>query len=440
MGFAVGICSLLLLGFANAYTCVVMLQSAEEFGTPESFHDLTDVSLGHKWAVLLDWVVGLTSFFACTQKLILAGDFGVAIKQRIITHNYLPNRALIVLTLTIGLALPLVFKRNMRALEKVSSGGVLCTLTVLAILIYSYSVSVVRSDSWAGGDVVYANGTPDLLLALPVQQFVFAGQAGVIPLYKSMKNRSLRNGKIMVCCAFAFCVSVNLCFGIFGYLQFPEEQEGDVLNNLVSHKSAVYTAMYFLAIAGSISGYPLNLTVGRVHLGNILLGPEKAKSRKWVYLMTMVFFVGTLGLGLGIKNLGVVQGLAGRWKRKPPGGEKQRAPAGSGGDRKSAPKGGPNVWSNAAFEPGPIENDPEGSPAKSGGQKSVGRSRDDGKSDRGKEEERENRHRNHKQLRKLPAYILFGVAAVNAGLATIGNLVSLILVGWDNASITFKVS
>src|SRR3569833_249690 len=95
MGFAVGICSLLLLALANAYSCIVMLQSAEEFGTPESFHDLTEVSLGRIWAVLLDWVVGLTSFFGCTQKLILAGDFGVAIKQRIITHNYLPNRALI---------------------------------------------------------------------------------------------------------------------------------------------------------------------------------------------------------------------------------------------------------------------------------------------------------------------------------------------------------
>jgi hypothetical protein len=38
---------------------------------------------------------------------------------------------------------------------------------------------------------------------------------------------------------------------------------------------------------------------------------------------------------------------------------------------------------------------------------------------------------------KLAAYGLFALAALQAGIATVGNLVSLCLVGWDNASLTF---
>jgi hypothetical protein len=196
MGLIVAVGSILALGLSrglsNAFACIVMLQAAEDFGTPEIYHNLTEEVLGVKWTLLLDAFVVISGFFSCTQKLILVGEFGVAVKHRLITHAYLPNRALIVFVLTAVLAAPLMYIKRMRTLEKTSTGRVVCTLTALAILTYTYVVSVQTANSAAAGTVVYANPSPDLLLALPVQQYVFAGQTGVIPLYREMKNRSVR--------------------------------------------------------------------------------------------------------------------------------------------------------------------------------------------------------------------------------------------------------
>lgn len=446
MGLIVAVGSILVLGLSNAYACIVMLQAAEEFGTPESYHNLTEEVLGVKWALLLDAFVVISGFFSCTQKLILVGDFGVAIKHRLITHAYLPNRALIVLVLTAVLATPLVYIRRIRTLEKTSTGGVLCTLTALAILTYTYVVSVQTTNSAAAGEVVYANPSPDLLLALPVQQYVFAGQTGVIPLYREMKNRSLRNGKIMVCVAFSICLGVNILFGVLGYLQYPGALEGNFFTLYEDKDGVLYTALFFIAILGVISAYPLTLTVTRIHLANLVLRNEQREKPKWIYALATFVLAGSLGVALGIQNVGVVQGVAGGIGNSfvnlvVPGfallklvdtGQKHEQDKRFRGSRCRAPAGSLGTWVDDSGADSKFKVAPE----------ELGRTAPyalDAEAGQGKgKDARRNSRQGLVYFKKLPAYGLFALAALQAGLATFGNLVSLVLVGWDNASSTFS--
>lgn len=137
MGLLLSSLTMLGLGLVNAFACTVMLQAAEEFGTPESYHDLTQKLLGTRWALILDAAIVLAEFFSCCQRLILMGDFAVSIKHRLITHRFMPNRPLIVLLLSAVLIWPLIYTRKIKTLDRVSLGAVICTLTGFVILAYT---------------------------------------------------------------------------------------------------------------------------------------------------------------------------------------------------------------------------------------------------------------------------------------------------------------
>jgi amino acid permease len=310
MGLVVSSLSMVVLGLVNAFACTVMLQAAEEFGTPESYHDLTEKVLGSRWASFLDASVALAIFFACCQRLILVGDFGIVLKHRLITQGFWPNRPLIVLLLGAVFTFPLVYTKRIQALERVSLLAIICTLTGFAILLYTFIVTTVDGELLVG-DIVYANWSPDLLLALPIQQFAFAGQSGVIPIYREMRNRSLGRGKLAVYISFSICALLYLGFGILGYLLYPGALEANFLNLYEEKPGALYTAIQFIVMFGVIGAFPVNLFVGRLHLGYLLVGTKRSEEPRWAFLFATMFTVGSIGVAVAIKNLGVVQGIGG---------------------------------------------------------------------------------------------------------------------------------
>lgn len=220
MGLLLSSLSVAGLGLLNAYACTLVLDAAEDLGAPESYHDLTHKVLGPRWALLLDASVVLASLFACTQRLILVGDFGVALKHRLITHGYQPVRPLIVLLLTAVLAAPLSYARRLRKVEKVTAVAMLCLVTVIGIVIYTLAVTA-AGPGLPTGQIVYANWSPNLLLALPTQEFAYAGQQAVLPVYRELKHRSLRRGKLVVYVAYSACALIYVGFASSGTSSSP---------------------------------------------------------------------------------------------------------------------------------------------------------------------------------------------------------------------------
>jgi amino acid permease len=500
MGLLLGSLSMLGLGLVNAFTCTVMLEAAEQFGTPESYHDLTQSVLGAQWALFLDVSIVLAEFFACCQRLILMGDFGVALKHRLITNRFMPNRPLIVLLLAGVLGFPFVYTARIRALEKVSFVAILCTLTSFAVLIYTIVVTGVE-EGLPVNDIVYANWSPDMLLALPVQEFAFAGQAGIIPVYREMRNRSLARGKLTVYIAFSICAFSYLTFGILGYLQYPGTLEADFFNLYEEKPGALYDALYFILILAMVGAFPLNVYIGRLHLGYLVLGRKRGEERKWGALFATVFVVGSIGVAVAIKNLAVAQGLGGglgdsfvnfvvpgcallklmkeggreqlggkqEGQKEQPGSE-DRQPSGrpasrefSDGRRANASGGiGRYRYTSepgVGLKEGQPMTSPEGSDETSDAPSEESTDvQSTGQADEREEQADSDEGRHQRQspagdsasrqggsrfsplqirINKLIAYGLFTLAAVIAGISTVGNLVSLCLVGWDNSGLTF---
>ncbi|GAQ87117.1 Transmembrane amino acid transporter family protein [Klebsormidium nitens] len=485
MGLLLSSLSMVGLGLVNAFACTVMLQAAEEFGTPESYHDLTQKVLGTRWAQLLDAFIVLGELFACCQRLILMGDFAVSIKHRLITHRFMPNRPLIVLLRAAVLIWPLIYTKKLQFLSKLSFGAVLCTLTGFAILTYTF-IDTAVGEGLPLDDVVLANWSPDLMLALSIQQF--AGQTGIIPLYREMRDRSLAKGKALVYISFSICGLLYVSFGTLGYLQYPGTQEANFFNLYEDKPGALYTALY-ISLASVVVVFPLNVIIGRLHLGYLVLGPKRAEERKWAVLFATLFFLGSLGIAVAIKNLGVVQGMAGGIVLSfvnlvVPGYallkllDKERKGGGSGVRKfenhafemreegtkeahESSPgrsQAGEGRRPNANEDRDAARSSPErsgssdeaseGDEAQQNGQGADGRSeRKAGKNGQGGHDQApagspddppKPQSSSRLWLGKSAAYGLFAIALLQAGVATVGNVVSLCLVGWDDSSSTFS--
>ncbi|GAQ82907.1 amino acid transporter family protein [Klebsormidium nitens] len=488
MGLLLSSLSMLGLGLVNAFACTVMLQAAEEFGTPESYHDLTQKVLGARWALLLDASVVLAEFFGCCQRLILMGDFAVSVKHRLITHRSMPNRPLIVLLLAGVLIWPLIYTKKIKSLDRLSLGAVICTLTGFVILTYTF-IDTAAGEGLPVNDIVYANWRPDMLLALPLQQFAFAGQTGILPIYREMRNRNLARGKLMVYISFTLCGLLYVSFGILGYLQYPGTQEANFFNLYEDKSGALYTALYFIVLIGVVAAFPLNVIIGRLHLGYLLLGPKRAEEPKWAALFATVFFLGSVGVAVGIKNLGVVQGIGGglgdsfinlvvpgfallklidkgrEGRVKQTQSFENPAFEGGGGSGEDAPNRS-NIDSSKVDSRGRdtdkrSRDAPRVSPqelstssetdsqtgSQSKGQQAESLRKVKGKDDREQQapagsQEAPPSHQSslRRSLCKFAAYGLFAIAALQAAVATAGNLASLCLVGWDDASLTFYPS
>lgn len=503
MGLIIACLSILGVGMLNAYACTTLLRAAEELGAPESYHELTEKVLGRKWALLLDFFVALASTLSCAQRLILVGDYGVVLKHRLITRRYQPVRPLIVLLLTAVLAAPLAYSRALRKVEKVSAFSMLCILVAFGITIYTL-VDTIAGDGLPTGEIKYANWSPNLLLAFPTQEFAYAGQQAILPIYRELRNRSLERGKLVVYISFGICIGIYLSFGIVGYLQYPGALEGDFFNLYEDKAGAVYTALYFLLIIGVIGSFPVSVFVGRTHLGYLLLGKERSEEPKWIYVLASFFLLSSVGIAVAIKNLGVVQGLGGglgnsfinlvvpafallKMLKK----DKERGMEASGkggaeskegrevgkgpdevaqetGQRVSSPElleknyhpvgearqqelEGARVFNNGLFvsEGDDVASSGTVDPVKYGAREEHMRGHTrrmapagavlEGQqsSNAAHAKQSESKGSRSELFQKLAAYFLLTVAALQAGTATVGNLVSLCLVGWDDASNTF---
>lgn len=484
MGLLLSSLSMLGLGLVNAFACTVMLQAAEEFGTPGSYHDLTQKVLGARWALFLDASIVFTELFSCCQRLILMGDFAVSLKHRLITHRFMPNRPLIVLLLAGVLIWPFIYTKQMRTLERVSLGAIICTLTGFVILAYTF-IDTAAGEGLPVDEIVYANWSPNMLLALPIQQYAFAGQSGIIPIYREMRDRSLAKGKAMVYIAFVICGLLYTSFGILGYLQYPGALEADFFNLYENKPGALYTALYFIVLVSVVAAFPLNVIIGRLHLGYLLVGQKRAEERKWAALFGSIIFFASVGVAVAIKNLGVVQGIGGGVgesfvnlvvpgfallrlidrRREQRGGRTQRFenPAFEGGESgdgdtdidQSRSEGGRRVSqeSREDRDASPSLPDEEtSSDAEVGvkgdnqrGEEGANRAKEKGlqgckeqQAPAGSRDAPPSRQSSSRLwLCRFATYGLFAIAALQAGVATAGNLVSLCLVGWDNASSTF---
>ena len=198
---------------------------------------------------------------------------------------------------------PLSLQRTVESLERFSSLGVLSIIfLVLAAVIHS----ITKGDVMSNGEetqsttdissMLWPKSFWDIIQAFPIIIFAFSCQVNVCAIYEELTpppailnnepNEILhqlkskqnimsgitRKGAML-------CMTLYICIGMFGYLDFTNETTDNILNNYciqTTHDTLMTVASVFVAVAVVVA-FPFNILPARVTLKLIL---ERTKRRR----------------------------------------------------------------------------------------------------------------------------------------------------------------
>ena len=171
---------------------------------------------------------------------------------------------------------PLSLQRNVESLERFSSLGVLSIIfLVLAAVIHSIThgeiIGTNNDTQQMLSSMLWPNSSWDVIQAFPIIIFAFSCQVNVCAIYEELSpnnnaaNMEPRSGdttpqltskqQIMARITrkgVVLCMTLYICIGLFGYLDFGVSTTDNILNNYciqTTHDPLMTAASVFVAVA-----------------------------------------------------------------------------------------------------------------------------------------------------------------------------------------------
>lgn len=169
---------------------------------------------------------------------------------------------------------PLSLQRNVESLERFSSLGVLSIIfLVLAAVIHSITHGeIIGKDNNTQqmlSSMLWPNSSWDIIQAFPIIIFAFSCQVNVCAIYEELSPNNATNiessgdttpqltSKQQIMAGITrkgvvLCMTLYICIGLFGYLDFGVSTTDNILNNYCiqnTHDPLMTVASVFVAVA-----------------------------------------------------------------------------------------------------------------------------------------------------------------------------------------------
>jgi len=333
-GLAVGILMLVYLIIIVGATQLVVIKAAAVSGAP-SYEDMVRRVLGAGWGKVLEVVILVYQLGACVAYLDVVADqgtgimcaYGASFFGSYCDGNQTLMRAILVAVIAFGFCLPFSIPTKIDALARISMIGVLapivmsCAIVVLGLLDISDRgmAAVVYNLKWVPDS---ETGLHDVLKSIPIVLFALQSHIVAPSVYKEMKPeiKSVKNASIGMVFAYLMVGSCYMLTGIFGYTQFGNGVDGDLLKTstvLSQSKGDVLVAVIngarvFIAL-GSLCSFPLNHFPGRSALLNLAVPGKPLESLpKWAFYLEATLFVAVCyGLAVAVPQISYVFSIMG---------------------------------------------------------------------------------------------------------------------------------
>lgn len=129
------------------------------------------------------------------------------------------------------------------------------------------------------GCIVWFNGSSDILIAIPTIGFAFTCQMNFFGTYSELANPSPRRMGKVANRALAVCLVIYELAAIFGYLEFRNTLNGNILKNYPDNDPLAAIARVAIAIE-IICGFPLTAHPCVATIDSLIFGSDKPFS--WV--------------------------------------------------------------------------------------------------------------------------------------------------------------
>eukprot|EP00877_Chromochloris_zofingiensis_P003558 jgi/Chrzof1/13202/Cz07g24080.t1 len=337
----VGGCLLLsiLLAAWETFTMYVLAKFAERYSS-HSYGNLIRKALGKKLSGLLSAILVVYLWGSCVAYLIIIGDtfsslgtlhFGAA--------SILANRHIILVTIGLGIILPMCFARNLSALEWVSLGAVVgFVYTSAAIVTRGVQIVQHRDPPFEGVNLFVWDISA--LYAVSIIVFGFNSHANVVSIFQELEQYPHRiltrlpssparyqnmsslapkpyTYKLIgmlgvILSAMAIIFAGYMSVGCAGYLAFPKTVTSNILNDFSQDDILIQIARCVIGVV-VVGHYPLNHHPARQGYEDLLIAMFGfTVLPSWVSMLcTIVFVASSVAVSLVVSDLGSVLHLIG---------------------------------------------------------------------------------------------------------------------------------
>ena len=291
-----------------------------------TYETVSDLVLGRKITVAVVGCVIITIFSSQIASLIIMGDMLEPIIEEYgkNTDEWWTGRAMVTALLCI-VVFPLCCLKKIDHLRWTSGISIL-SLFLVCIIVVSFCIEAfVKEELLVNrGEIQFFNFTFDMFASLPIIAYAMAFHIQLPPVFLELSNSSVPKFRIVIIGTLAICVFLYSIVGMFGYAEFGELTEGNILQNYSSDSIFVNIARCCMTITALFS-YPLMNFVNRKALEFIINNTaylcfrdeewKLAEHGKYYYIRTVFITFGLLCLAwviaMIIPEIQLVFGLAG---------------------------------------------------------------------------------------------------------------------------------
>ena len=271
----------MILGMLAAFYSLHLLVEVSEKKRIYSYEELTQKVMGKKVGFILELSILLFTYGTIVAYMMVIGDtlppfirlilFGTQDTPTSTFASVLTSRAFIMTFFVTIVVFPLSMLRNISSLRYTSLLGFL-SITYLVLMITLRSLQRIYSpsdgDSASSGTtkgedsgadhVVWLQMGSNLFLSAPIILYGFSNHVNIFAIRRELRNPTLARTDQVIGGTNAIVFVLFLLVGMFGYLQFREKTDGNILNNYPISDIAMQTGALAITLT-VVLNIPLRL-------------------------------------------------------------------------------------------------------------------------------------------------------------------------------------
>lgn len=263
---------LLILGSLSTYFSIHLLIEASHATQCRGYEAMGMRCFGSLMSYLIETCILVFCFGCAVAYIIAVGDI---LEQTVLLilpmHNLITRQSLMVLFWA-TIMFPLSLLQRMNSLRYISFIGT-TSIFILIFAVVFHSIQYLKQDHQSNEIdsfhiKLWPDSLQDLLRAFPIMMFAFGCQINVFAIYSELSTPSPSQMSTVTFYTVLLCFVGYSLIGIFGYLNFRENTQEDVLSNycLIDNPDVMMSIAFSFIILALTFSYPMNVLPSRATL------------------------------------------------------------------------------------------------------------------------------------------------------------------------------
>ena len=257
-----------------AYLSIVTIaRTAEKYNT-YAFSDLIAKSLGHRWGVLIDFIIIIYIYGTVIGYQILVGEFVPSILGSLTLHgNFTIERDVAMIIINAAIIIPLGMLRNLSALRFASIVSVVALVMIAIIL-----MAELPFFNHHYNELHYFDFNLNIFSSYAVTLYSFVCHCNVPIVHNELINRSVKRMSKAALRAILIVLCGYIVIAIFGYLSVPKDTPSIIILRDTPpgiHKDWVMVVARVIFTVTIIFAIPINAPPFRNSIAKFCFKQEK---------------------------------------------------------------------------------------------------------------------------------------------------------------------